>query len=89
MTHHKLKSWPQYFAFQTKGDLEMTIRFNDRNYQIDDSVQFLEWEPEKGYTGRVTDVYRIKYLLKKSKGLMPGYVVLILDGPWSLTVDVR
>lgn len=84
MTRHKLKSWPEYFAIQTKGDLEITIRNNDRNFQINDSVQFEEWEPVKGYTGRVTPVYRVKYILQKSRGLIPGYVVLFLDGPWAL-----
>ena len=88
MSHHDLKSWPEYFAFQTKSDLEITIRNNDRDFHIDDSVRFQEWEPETGYTGRETGVYRIKYMLKKSQGLGPGFVLLIIDGPWSLNKGI-
>jgi len=84
MSHHDLKSWPEYFGFQTRGDLEFTIRNNDRDFQINDCVRFQEWVPGEGYTGSETGVYRIKYILKKSEGLVPGFVLLILDGPWSL-----
>lgn len=82
MKRHALKCWPEYFQPLTNGDIELSIRKNDRNYQINDIVQFFEWAAEKGLTGRKSQFYRVKYVLCKTPGLMDGYVALLLDGPW-------
>ena len=82
MKRHALKCWPQYFKPLTDGDIELSLRKNDRDYQINDVVQFFEWTKDGGMTGRKSQFYRIKYVLCKTPGLESGYVALLLDGPW-------
>ena len=82
MSRHALKTWPQYFKPLTNGDIELSLRKNDRDYQINDVVQFFEWTKENGLTGKKSQFYRIKYVLCKTPGLIDGYVALLLDGPW-------
>ena len=82
MKHHSLKSWPEYFVLHSTGELEMSIRKNDRDYQVGDTCQFCEWKPGKGYTGKKSLFYMIRYILLRSEGLKPGHVVLMLEGPY-------
>ena len=82
MKRHALKSWPQYFDLMMSGDKNFELRKNDRDYQVGDVCQFFEWNKEKGLTGRRSLFYKITYVLHKTPGLLPGYVVLLFDGPW-------
>jgi hypothetical protein len=82
VSHHDLKSWPEYFRLHCTGELEMSIRKNDRNFCVGDTCRFKEWKPGKGYTGKVSLHYMIRYILMKSEGLKPGYVILMLEGPY-------
>ena len=82
MKRHALKCWPQYFGPLTHGDIELTLRKNDRDYQPGDICQFFEWTKEGGLTGRRSNFYRIKYVLIKTPGLQDGYAALLLDGPY-------
>lgn len=82
MKHHSLKSWPEYFVLHSTGELEMSIRKNDRGYKVGDTCQFCEWIPGHGYTGKKSLFYKVRYLLMRSEGLMPGYVILMLEGPY-------
>jgi hypothetical protein len=82
MNHHDLKSLPEYFRLHLIGELEMSIRKNDRNFRPGDTCRFHEWVNGKGYTGGKSHFYKIRYILVQSKGLMPGYVVLLLEGPY-------
>jgi Domain of unknown function (DUF3850) len=41
---HTLKSWPPYFADTWVGVKTFDVRRDDRDYQIGDEVQFIEWE---------------------------------------------
>ena len=82
MILHALKTWPEYFKHIASGDIELTLRKNDRDYRPGDIVQFFEWTAEGGLTGRRSPFYRIKYVLIKTPGLMEGYVALLLEGPW-------
>jgi len=82
MKRHALKTWPQYFKPLTNGDIELSIRKNDRDYQINDIVQFFEWSADKGLTSCKSNFYRIQYILSKTPGLIDGYVALLLEGPY-------
>jgi len=65
------------------GEKDFEIRMNDRNYQVNDRCQFFEWDDENNrFTGSRSPYYRVRYVLSKAPGLMPGYVLLLLDGPW-------
>ena len=82
MKRHALKCWPEYFGPLTHGEIELSLRKNDRDYQPGDICQFFEWTEDGGLTGRESPFYRIKYVLVKTPGLQDGYVALLLDGPW-------
>lgn len=86
MNHHELKSWPQYFKLHCTGELEFTIRKDDRGYSVGDTVQFFEYKLNVGYTGRCSLFYRIRYILKVQEGLHPRYVVLLLEGPYGRNI---
>lgn len=45
MTHHNLKCHPRQFNPIREGAMKSTVRYNDRNYQIGDSITFNECEP--------------------------------------------
>lgn len=81
--NHSLKSWPDYFKLMMDGEKDFEIRNNDRNYQINDVCQFFEWDDKRGgFTGNRSPYFRVRYVLSKTPGLLPGYVLLLLDGPW-------
>lgn len=82
MKRHALKTLPEYFSPLTNGSVEITLRKNDRDYQVNDIVCFHEWTEENGLTGRRSNSYHIKYVLCKAPGLIDGYVILLLGGPW-------
>ena len=60
----------------------MSIRRNDKGYQIGDTCRFCEWKPGYGFTGNRSLHYKIRYILMQSEGLKPGYVILMLEGPY-------
>lgn len=50
---HKVKILPEYFSAILYHKKRFEIRFNDRNYQVGDTVLLCEYEPTKDYfTGR-------------------------------------
>ena len=85
MKRHSLKCWPEYFKPLTRGEIELSLRKNDRNYQPGDIVQFYEWTKKGGLSGRRSNFYRIRYVLLKTPGLQEGYAALLLDGPFYST----
>lgn len=50
---HELKTWPLQFSAILHGRKKYELRVNDRNFQENDEVRLLEWNPEtQRYTGR-------------------------------------
>ncbi len=81
MTEHHLKIWPEYYQPLVDGRKPYEIRNNDRGYQVNDLLHLQEWIPGKGYTGR-SSWWQVVDVLSRAPGVMPGYVVLGLFGPW-------
>lgn len=85
---HTLKSWPPYFEATLRGDKTFDVRFDDRNYQVGDEVELVEWEPRGDRATSRRCVRRVVYVLREEDavrfGLQPGHVVLGLseDAPW-------
>jgi len=53
LSTHELKSWPKFFEQLSTGLRTHELRRNDRNYQVGDYVNLLEYDPKaKKYTGR-------------------------------------
>lgn len=78
---HELKIAPEYFEKVVSKEKLFEIRYNDRNFQVGDTLKLQEYQ--KGtYTGRFIYV-KVTYILQGFAGLQPNYVVLsiqLLDG---------
>lgn len=76
---HILKCWPDYFEAVQSGKKTFELRKNDRNFQADDCILLLEYEPDlQVYTGRSIE-RRISYIVREGPWLTPGYVALSLQ----------
>lgn len=80
---HALKTWPEFYQLTVDGLKPFEIRLDDRDYQIGDVLFMREWSKEKGYSGR-SSYWQIQYKLTRAPGLLPGYCLLGLFGPWHL-----
>lgn len=75
---HYLKVLPQYFEPVDLGLKPFEIRFNDRDYQLDDILYLQEWDYKtERYTGHRCSK-RITYILKDTDflGLANGYCAM-------------
>lgn len=74
---HYLKILPKYFELLIAGIKKFELRKNDRDYKVGDLIVFMEWDGDD-YTGRLTQIMRIRYILKDCPeyGLMDGYCIL-------------
>ena len=53
MKVHQLKTWPIFFEAVLNGTKTFEIRLNDRNFQVGDKLDLMEYDPDaEGYTGR-------------------------------------
>ena len=77
MIHHVLKIKTEYFLKVCAGIKNFELRKNDRDYQPGDTVEFLEWTEENGYTGAKSRKVTICYVLKDvpQYGLAKGYCI--------------
>lgn len=76
MKHHDLKLFRGYFQDVVDGNKKSEVRFNDRNYEVGDTVTLREGQLENGvfeYTGREVSAY-ITHI--DSFGVQEGYVNL-------------
>lgn len=76
---HELKCWPPFYWEVERGEKTFELRYNDRDYQVDELVWLREWVPSQevapsydaeaggwhdpGYTGE-SCLLRITYVLK-------------------------
>jgi len=74
---HNLKTLDPYFGLMQEGVKDFEIRFDDRNFLVDDILNLQEYK-YKEPTGQCVQK-RIKYILRRFKGLQTGYVVLGLE----------
>lgn len=75
-THH-VKCWPEYFRAVVDGRKTFEVRFNDRNYQVGDTLVLEEWRPStRRYTGRRWQGTITYVMAGGAWGLAEGWVVL-------------
>ncbi len=79
---HRLKTVQPYFGDVKSGSKPFEIRFNDRNYQVGDTLVLEEWNSTgsaftEGYTGQLVRK-SVTYVLKDCPqyGLQDGYCIL-------------
>jgi len=74
---HDLKTVKPYFGLMQEGVKDFDIRFDDKDFLVGDTLNFQEYK-YRDLTGECVQK-RIKYILRKFKGLQKGYVVLGLE----------
>jgi len=74
---HDLKTVDPYFELMKKGLKDFEIRFDNQDFLVDDILNFQEYK-YKDFTGQYVQK-RVKYILRRFKGLQTGYVVLGLE----------
>ena len=74
---HDLKTVEPYFGLLQQGIKDFVIRFDDRDFLVDDILNLQEYKYDELTGERVQK--RIKYILRRFKGLQTGYVVLGLE----------
>jgi len=74
---HDLKTVTPYFGLMQEGVKDFEIRFDDRDFLVDDILNLQEYKYDE-LTGECVKK-RIKYVLRRFKGLQAGYVVLGLE----------
>lgn len=75
--HHNKKILPEYYELVCAGIKNFELRKNDEDYQVGDTVTFLEFSKEHGYSGRKSRTVTINYVLKdvQQYGLADGYCI--------------
>ena len=74
---HNLKILPEYFDAIVSGKKTFEVRFNDRDYQVDDILLLQEWVDGQ-YTGRSLEV-KVTYLLDNPNYCKEGYVIMSIN----------
>lgn len=78
MATHQLKVWSEYMDDLLNGSKTFELRYNDRDFQVGDSLLLIEYDKEnKKYLNREFKV-RITYVLDNSvfDALKDGYVIM-------------
>lgn len=74
---HNLKILPEYFDAIVSGKKTFEVRFNDRDYQVDDILLLQEWVDGQ-YTGRSLEA-KVTYLLDNPRYCKEGYVIMSIN----------
>lgn len=74
---HDLKVVVPYFGLLQEGIKDFEVRFDDRDFLVNDILNLHEYK-NKDLTGECVQK-RVKYILRRFKGLQTGYVVLGLE----------
>ena len=75
--HHYIKILPQYFRAIERGEKTFEVRFNDRDYKVEDVLHLKEWM-NGGYTGREIVAY-VTYLLDDPNFSKDGFVIMAIN----------
>ena len=74
--HHYIIILPEYYNAIEQGKKSFEVRFNDRNYQVNDILHLQEWTGGE-YTGREMEV-EVTYLLDDPNYCKDGYVIMAI-----------
>jgi hypothetical protein len=74
---HYIKILPEYYNAIDQGKKSFEVRFNDRNYQVNDILHLQEWTDGE-YTGREMEV-EVTYLLDDPDYCKDGYVIMAIN----------
>ena len=83
MKHHYLKILPDYYDHVKSGDKTFEVRFNDRDYQVNDVLHLQEFNNGE-YTGREL-VKVVSYILNNPDYCKEGYIILAIKDKYTCT----
>lgn len=75
MVEHKLKIKSEHYINVINGTKTAEIRYNDRNYQVDDILILNEIDENGNFTGNKCSVI-VTHVLDDNQYLQNGYVML-------------
>ena len=77
MKIHELKISPEYYEAVRRNNKRFELRKDDRDFKVGDMIRLFEYKDGE-YTGRMTAIYKIKYILRNCPeyGLAEGYCIL-------------
>lgn len=78
MATHQLKVWSEYMDDLLNGSKTFELRYNDRDFQVEDSLLLMEYDKEnQKYLTRELKV-KITYILDNSvfDALKDGYIIM-------------
>ena len=80
MEIHELKTWPRYFDLVFRGLKTFEIRKNDRNFNVGDRLDLMEYNPvTKNYTGKHCHRYILSIVYGGQFGIEDGYIIMSLS----------
>lgn len=77
-TTHELKCWPHFFDAVADGRKTFEVRFDDRGFEVGDTLRLREYDVPHGYTGREVSRAVTFVLYGGAWGVQSGHVVLAL-----------
>ncbi len=82
---HELKTWPEYYQKIITGEKRFEFRYNDRNFQVGDTLLLKEWDnTTKYYNGREVEV-KVTYIFKPDpnaaelNGILDSYCIMSIS----------
>lgn len=79
MKLHMLKTIQPFFGAVASGAKTFEVRRNDRDVRIGDVLVLQEFDPKKGYSGRICAVV-VNYIVQGGQfGIEEGYCVLGIE----------
>lgn len=79
MKEHKLKTWQPWFKDVCEGRKNFEFRFDDRGFEVGDSLILEEYDPRtKTFEG---STYRVEvtYMVRSCPGLPEGYCIMGIE----------
>ena len=68
---HYLKTWPEFFQAVKKGKKKFEMRYNDRDYKVNDILCLQEYNPDiEAYTDS-NDIYALVTYTLEGKPFVP------------------
>jgi len=76
---HELKCWEKFYKYIEDGTKTFEIRYNDRNFQVGDTLYLREYNDLDGvYTGRKLYA-EVTYILSNFVGLVEDYIAMQIE----------
>lgn len=89
MARHDLKTVPPFFKSVWEGKKNFELRYNDRNFQVDDILYLEEYFPNAERYGQHVVKARVDYILSHEdfEAIKEGWVIMSITVLDRVTID--